>query len=350
MKKWISTCLIVCILFMTISNIPKLTKKTYGWDFAIEFIVIVAVDQLAKWGVKKVRSKNGSKTKYFPHAGYGYQDRYWDVDDLEGHFKSYRNDYSFKTNNPPKEALATLPKNPAHIFKNNPSGEYSTYARTAKKRSAPKRLEWEKNKHLFKKGDIIFSRGANKSSNILQYITSWVHTGIIISTAKNETLESYLPHGVKIYSPVTDWDVSYSWSVKRIKNTSLSREKIEKAVDEAIVLFTGKPYFPKLIPSYIARGNGFISRFADKNNTESFYCSKLVWKTFMLQGLDLDSERTTAMVQHNFKIGYTDTGEQNKFAWIGVSGDDIYYSKHLGKDIIDYGFDNLSSPIPEWFF
>ena len=77
---------------------------------------------------------------------------------------------------------------------------------------------------------------------------------------------------------------------------------------------------------------------------------KLTWIIFNNRGLNLDSERTKATMDNNFFHGYTDYGAENDYAWIGVSGDDIYYSKHLDNDIYSYGKENLSIAIPGWIF
>lgn len=73
----------------------------------------------------------------------------------------------------------------------------------------------------------------------------------------------------------------------------------------------------------------------------------------MRTGIDLDSERTISKVQNNFVEAKVGAGNiENKYAWIGVSADDIYYSPRLDRDIVLIGQENLATfvfPIPEVF-
>ena len=337
MKKCISTFVLACFLFVAISNTPKLVKPVYGWLELGTIAIIVVVDTAAKWSQKKVNSKGGSRTESYPLPGYGDSDKYWKFEDLEGHFEEYREEYTFMTDNVPAEAIAMLPSDTYDKHGSGSDGGIAVASIRAQATNTPAiDFPWDTKKHLLKKGDIIFTRANTHFSKAAQYFTSWVHAGLVKDVQNDKSYESFYPHGVKTYNPKTDWPEGYSWSVKRVKATSLSRDKIERAVDNAEFFYDGDPYFPDNVLSHIARGE-FISKFADKNDTSSFYCTKLVWKAFDRQGIDLDSERTTARVDNNFYKGYTDWGAENKWAWIGVSGDDIYYSKHLDSDIWKIG-------------
>jgi hypothetical protein len=89
-----------------------------------------------------------------------------------------------------------------------------------------------------------------------------------------------------------------------------------------------------------------VNKWANKNDNESYYCSKLVWKIFNDAGVNLDSERTTAKVSDSYNSAKTGYGSTNPNAWIGVTGDDIYYSPFLSEDIVLIGAENLVHPIP----
>ena len=305
------------------------------------------MDATAKMAQRTVNSKGGSRTETYPRPGYDNSDKYWNFDDLEGHFEEYRDEYTFLNENPPNEAIASLPSNTADRYSDGFDTGVIASIQARSTNSPAIKFPWDEKKHLLMKGDIVFTRANTAFSNAAQFFTSWVHAGMVKDVQNDQSYESFYPGGVKTYNPKSDWPEGYSWSVKRVKPTSLSRSQIEKAVDDAEFFYDRKPYFPEHIVSYKNRGD-FVAEFADKNNTSSFYCTKLVWKAFEWQGIDLDSERTTAKVDNNFFHGYTDWGASNKWAWIGVSGDDIYYSKHLSEDIWSYGLDNLVVPLSEW--
>jgi hypothetical protein len=93
----------------------------------------------------------------------------------------------------------------------------------------------------------------------------------------------------------------------------------------------------------------YIYAWADKSE-DSMYCSSFVWHTFMLENLDLDSER----------IGLRNSGGMSEIAeilgkclftalfhFIGVMPDEIYYSEHLQSDMLDvaFGLENIGEPL-----
>ena len=61
-------------------------------------------------------------------------------------------------------------------------------------------------------------------------------------------------------------------------------------------------------------------------------------------GIDLDSDRTQANISFQYHWRHKVWGTSPR-AWKGVSSDDIYYSRFLGKEIYSYGLDNLRIPL-----
>jgi hypothetical protein len=356
MKKTVSLYLILILLFIGVLPVKLFVKKAYGWDVVIVAGIVWTSDQMYKWAEKTERSKAGTTTVYEPEPGYGEADRYWKFDDIVDHFADYHEDYSFINSYPPPEALAQLPSSPSHaasdisIANNKLSISASSQA---------VKFPWDTYQPFIKKGDIVFSRSNSLSAKAIQYVSSWVHTAVILSSdSKNpRSLESYADKGgptntggVDIFNPLRDWSPGYSWSLKRLKSWALSESQVSNAVDYAKNMYAKQiPYFPKNTSSHIWRGD-FISEWADQRNESSMYCSKLTWTIFKNVGVDLDSNRTKAEIDKSFiksvMPGYGGTDSSNDFSWIGVSGDDIYFSGYLDTDIMLYGEENLATPIP----
>ncbi len=329
---------------VVLALIIGISPALHAVEVAVATVIVYAADQSHKWAEKQNRKKGYSKEPY-PLPGYGQNDRYYTHEDIVDHFKQYNNEYSFITTSPPGEAIALLPRDPGA----GNIGIASTASSPAIK------FEWEREYPKLRKGDIVFSRSSSQAARAIQFVSSWVHTAVLAEVNRDSprSIESYLDKGgpdnqggVGEFNPKKDWAQGYSWSVKRIKPSALSQFQIEQAVDYAVNQYAFRVgYFPKYFSTTRFR-QYFLEEWADKYNTSSMYCSKLTWRIFYNRGLDLDSERTSATVQANFRKNWTDFGMENPTAWIGVSGDDIYYSKYLSTDILTYGLENLSNPIP----
>jgi uncharacterized protein YycO len=281
--------------------------------------------------------KGGCKSFSRPAPGYTENDRYWKAADLEAHYRDYKDQYSFDNASPPPNALAYLPGNP---------DQYSNVASVGGKisiASGPVAFPLEKVKSNLRKGDIYFTRSATVGAAIGQYVTSWFHNGVFTDAQSGDTFESQISGGVH-RSNILQLDPAYSWSVKRVQERYLSPSQVDIAIERGITNYLGKPYFCRVLSNVIR--NKFANKWANKNDNESYYCSKLVWKIFNDAGVNLDSERTTAKVSDSYNSAKTGYGSTNQNAWIGVSGDDIYYSPFLSEDIVLIGAENLVHPIP----
>ncbi|HAR63615.1 MAG TPA: hypothetical protein DF296_08490 [Candidatus Margulisbacteria bacterium] len=339
-NKALISFLIVCILTTGFLTTKIFVPVANAWETVVVCAGLVLLDNHIKYVAKKNKSKNGTTTKYVPAPGYGDNDKYWKLDDLVSHYKENTSKYSFLNNAPPSDAVASLPSS---ALTND--GVAIASIKPSNVASNAIAIPWNTLKPSLKKGDVVLMRSNSSVSQVLRYLTSWVHTALIYDLAMNQTYEANPGQVAKLCSPLKDWSPSYSWSVKRVKDNLLSASQVTTAVENAYTKYSGKPYFPSLIGTWTMRGE-FISKWANKNDTTSFYCSKLVWRTFYDAGVNLDSERTTAMVDSNFMKNRTDYGAENAYAWIGVSGDDIYYSKNLNRDIYTYGLENLNKPLP----
>ncbi len=230
---------------------------------------------------------------------------------------------------------------------------------------------WTANRGKLKKGDIFFFRRNDKFGKAITLITSWTHTALSYRPEVDQVIES-LPEnnkGVHSHTNVTSWKPAVSFSAKRIKTASLSREKIESAVDRAYDLWVDKaPYFPKVVkqtPSNDVDHVVYYLEYLGDKSTDTMICSNLVWNTFNLEGLDLDSNRMTfretpwfmyatnpyyasaiaSVILQITETATRDDGTSVDRAFIGAMPDDIYYSKHLALDMdMTYGLENIDKP------
>ena len=334
------TILFLGLLIICTSH-PKTGFATviHGWTKLISLapvVTFVVMDESRKYIEKKIKKKNSTSYSYSPAPGYTTADRYWNFLDIQNHFEEYHNDYHFKNENPPENAIAFLPEN---IYTDRPETHVAK-----RSEEPPIYFPLETLKDTLKKGDIIFSRGENLTSRGLQHVTSWVHVGIVLDPLKGSMFESHPEKGVSVYFIPEKWGRAYSYSVKRIKPEILTQYDIDSAIKDSLSRYKGKPYWPPFYSSHQDRGKNFLPNFSNKHSEDSFYCSKLVWKTYSLAGIDLDTNRTTSHVMNNYEYEIIENGAENKYAWIGVSGDDIYFSQYLTKDLYLYGASNLVEP------
>jgi uncharacterized protein YycO len=339
MKKTLLLIALVCMLalqteihsFQVIEAVAD-TFKTWVADPVLKVLQDV-----------ECNTKGVCRTVYRPAPGYSAGDNYWNATDIKNHFADFQNEYTFDNNSPPIEALAMLPGNPADY------SHVAGIASPAKLTAVTPAVDFPLSSYRssLRKGDIYFSRSATIAAEIGQYFTSWFHAGVFVNpqSERGRTFESQVNTGV-FESDIISLGKAYSWSVKRIKSSKLSSSWASQAVDNGIQKYNGKPYFPRLFQATRMREN-FIAEWADKTNDSSYYCSKLVWRIYKDVGVDLDSERTISKVNLSFREAFTGAGFLNKYAWIGVSADDIYYSPHLDRDIVLIGAENLAKALPD---
>lgn len=267
----------------------------------------------------------------------------------------------FDNSNKPANALASLPARPYDY-----ATDRNMYEICKLRGNQPKALSWSPNGRPFymdlfpklNKGDLIFSRGVGDIPSYLSKMTSWTHVAMVLDPKNIITLESLQARGVDRYYPKSEWGNAVSWSTKRVNANSTV---ISNLVDRAFLNWaktTGHnvPYFPIQDVSKMLKAK-WLQIWADKNNLSSMYCSKLVYNTFKPENIDLDSNRTVyklgvtitagelPLLKPQFSSDVNDNGAWNSNAWIGVSPDDIYYSKWLGTDIYNEGINNLTKPI-----
>lgn len=260
---------------------------------------------------------------YYPIQG--RNDIYYNENDLIAHFKEFEDSYGFDASLPPVNAVASLPER-----------KFDDGARMASASSATRtpyyfdrtlKDHWDK----FDKGDIIFNAGTNKANRILEPISAWTHVGMKYD-GYLQVFDSIpgLQNGVGVRSAYDSFGSGYAYAVKKVQG--LSQNTINAAVETAKRKYEGTRYCPPYFMATIAREH-FIRAWADKNNTSNINCAKLAWLTFKDVGIDLDSERTTSKIWDNsHKIFSAELAKWVEYAWIGVSPDDIYYSKHMGRD------------------
>ena len=152
-------------------------------------------------------------------------------------------------------------------------------------------------------------------------------------------------NGVDTYYPQHDWAKGKAWAVKRI--WGISAVQMQSALKSFHDTYKGLKYlaYHRIADMDI---HTFIEEWADKDILTSMYCSKLVYQFYKSFGYDLDSNRTSYELDYYLEStsylsesAMQDNGTINTNAFIGVSPDDIYYSRSLDSEIYSYGLSNL---------
>ena len=288
-----------------------------------------------------IKHKKGRRTVY-KEQKVVTQYNYYTYQDLEQSLASEGGHFWFDSSAPPYQDIAMLPSQPnrssdVYIASFDPEEPVSGYSLFWHPMTLDGTLEI---------GDIIFYRGPGIASRTVKYISSWTHTAMVYNASQGLTLESTFT-GVDIYSAKISWDYGLSWAVKRVKGLSLAERT--HLIHTAYSKWGNREmkYFPEMTKEY-SPPKLFTQTWADKTTESSMYCFKLVYKTYMQAGIDLDSNRTRLRPFLSPSLSekdYDDYGNLVDNAFIGVTGDDIYYSKHLEKDKFNYGLKYLSHPI-----
>jgi hypothetical protein len=266
--------------------------------------------------------------------------QYYTYDDLVQYCKDVAYDFHCDQSVKPSEAMAYLPSYPY-----NEVTAVARYKKTLSERAQGIRpaeigFNWDEHRNHLSKGTLVFQRSNSWVGRCEQFFSSFTHVSLVYDQYDQTVLESLIytdqngvqHNGVGVYSPSQSWAGIVTLSIKEINNPPAAGALTENANR----LYAGKPYFPKV--STVLDILNFYTRWSDKYNQESMYCSKLVWWTFINGGIDLDSNATCSMVNNNMMFGNTN---EPYLGWIGVSPDDIYYSRYLGQDLYLEGEENL---------
>ena len=214
---------------------------------------------------------------------------------------------------------------------------------------------WEQFKHLLRQGDFVFMRN-NKAISMLRHISYWTHVAMIADTSGSGTvIESWPKGGVGRYIFGENWGKQRQFSVRRLQ--SVTQDHMAAIVQKAMNNFNRVRYFYERKRTELATKANTLFNLApwfDKYSTSSMYCSKLLWHVFKgeknIYGeeLNLDSNVTllsktlVADISHSLVNKYIeadvdDYGFRVEEAFVGVTPDDIYASRHLGSDIVLIG-------------
>ena len=271
--------------------------------------------------------------------------------DISAYLQSITKEVSFDLTNLPSDMLASMPSCPPDSGQDfriasakyaGPNIYRATRVRmlavNVKNTSRP----YDSVFKTWQKGDLLFVRtSSGKIVEGLKWMSSWTHVGLVYDPQLLKTFESNPDGGVK----QNVWDNRWDGSAFSRKQVKLSASTIASAVNQGVAAYSGKPYF-----NVSADKLSLPINWSDKHNTNSMYCSKLVYLIFKnYANLDLDSNRTSVRnVPLTLGLRETDVkdnGVVNESAWIGVSPDDVYGSKYLGPDQNYYGLVNLQYPI-----
>jgi hypothetical protein len=174
------------------------------------------------------------------------------------------------------------------------------------------------------RGDLIFLRASGKGPDVVKMFSNWTHVAIVENISRQQVFESMPDGGVRINNAPASWGrVSY-YSTKKL--STVAYPTVCSLVDDAERRYIGTPYYPRVLST---SGVGFLlTKWSNKNDMESMYCSKLVYHTFKSY-VNFDTNNTS--IYSNSQL--QDSAPGAPFAsWIGVSPDDVYYSTVLSYD------------------
>jgi len=267
---------------------------------------------------------------------------YYTFEDLVDELGNWRGEISFDASNPPQEAMAQLPSHPAYAAEIKPVWGWGEEPQEITIGSFRSQVPY------FEKGGLVFikSKSNNKVTRAVRNFSTWTHVAMAWDNNFVWVFDSLPDGGVQIREPELFWEEIVTVSLKRVKGLSVWQR--ENLVEEARQKYEGLSYFPDNVNvndmSKIEFARKFIanaSKWGDKVDTGSMYCSKLVWATY-LPLVDLDSNRTKTW-KYDISSDYWYMALPFKLATvlIGVSPDEVYYSQHLEQDLVLVGEENL---------
>jgi hypothetical protein len=267
--------------------------------------------------------------------------RYYTLEDLKSAARNYRSCFSFDNSVKPIWASVDLPMVAADSF---PLYIASPRLERIRAQGWYQFLAFPWNSPSLSEGNLVFLRGGDTSSYLVRFFSSWSHVSTIYSLPNNQVFESNPSAGVNIYDYRNAWRNIVAYSVKPVNVVNPMQY-----VYRAVTRYAGRiQYYPIAVNTQSGMAN-FFNKWSDKMDLDSMYCSKLVWWTFR-DAVDLDSNRTRSELFGGYAMQNTDYGSQNNIAWIGVSPDDIYYSRYLGRDIITEGRGWINEPLSDSIF
>jgi hypothetical protein len=185
-------------------------------------------------------------------------------------------------------------------------------------------FDWDLNRGQLWKGDLIFTRGDGKMHDFIKIFSNLTHVAIVVNPLDNSILESTIDYGVRVDKVPNKWTGFGYYTCKRIEGLPYGER--DRLVDVGMTRFKDLPYLPKI--STFTDIFMFVSKWCDKNDMDSMYCSKLVYNVFKPY-FNLDTGRTVVTSGSGLK---DPAPGSYLFSWVGVSPDDIYYSPMLGPD------------------
>ena len=263
-------------------------------------------------------------------------------EDLNQQLQKDKGSFTFDNSNKPSEAVADLP----YFIPNQELGLGWLRGVKTLQLQDVMTFPWDELAPKLRRGDIVFQRTGGEPGYLIRWFSSFTHVSLVWDIKSHEAFESLKSKGVNTYDTNTSWGNTVTFAVKMVKN--LSESRVVRAMENAKSAYAGRiPYFPRASTRDMTKPE-YVRKWSNKWDKDSMYCSKLVWWTFYPEGINLDSNRTRSITYGESDV--TDRGKYVKYAWVGVSPDDIYYSNQLGKDITLKGDESLNSPLPWWMF
>lgn len=205
-------------------------------------------------------------------------------------------------------------------------------------------------KNFIRKGDLIFKKSTRH--DIVSKFSFLTHVAMFYDhpagALKPRVYEAVMK-GANLYSLGENWGEDLLFSLRRIGNTPAST--VAQAVDNSLSRYRGAKFRPDVPTNQNATPESlpFLDKIAyyrewsDKNKSTGIYCSKLVWLTFKdvknsageLINLDSNTTRITGVQWPVLTFpDKNNDGWVIANAFVGVSPDDVFESRHLDSSFI----------------
>ena len=202
---------------------------------------------------------------------------------------------------------------------------------------------------VIRKGDLIFKKSTRR--DIVSKFSFLTHVAIFYDHPVNQFPRVYeaVMKGADTYQLGENWGEDLLFSLRRIGNAPTAT--VAQAVDNSLSRYRGAKFRPDVPTNRNADPDAlplldkiaYYREWSDKNKSTGIYCSKLVWLTFK-DGrnnagklIDLDSNTTRVTGVQWPVLTFPDKNNDGwviSNAFVGVSPDDIFESRHLDSGFI----------------
>ena len=205
-------------------------------------------------------------------------------------------------------------------------------------------------KSFIRKGDLIFKKSTRH--DIVSKFSFLTHVAMFydhpIGAQKPRVYEAVMK-GANLYPLGENWGEDLLFALRRIGNTPAST--VAQAVDNSLSRYRGAKFRPDVPTNHNVAPDSlplldkisYYREWSDKNKSTGVYCSKLIWLTFKDvknnagEWINLDSNTTRITGLQWPALTFPDKNNNGSVianAFVGVSPDDVFESRHLDSSFI----------------